>query len=427
MAQRYQTLRGTHDLLPDVIDRWQFVEATARQIFGQYGFDEIRTPVLESTELFVRSVGESTDIVRKEMYSFERGKSALTLRPENTAAVARAFVQHAMGREVASGYPVRLFYAGPMFRYERPQAGRQRQFHQIGAEVLGAAEPLIDAETLKMLDRFLEALGLEERTLALNSLGDGAERAAYRETLRRFVEPRLGDDEELRRLWSDNPLRLFDSKHPRAAELMDGAPTLLETLGSESREHFERVQRLLDGYGLRYRIEPRLVRGLDYYQRTVFEVLSGELGAQNAILGGGRYDGLVGELGGGDVPGFGFAIGLERLLLLMDPQRAPRRRPDVALVPLGEAGFAAAPAMAERLRDGDLSVLMPATTRPMGAQLKRATKAEARFAMFVGEQELAAGRFGLKDLGSGEQVDCSEQEVIERVHAGRRDPVVKRA
>lgn len=288
MSARYQTLRGTRDILPDEAARWRFVESTARDRFARYGYGEIRTPILESTELFARSVGETTDIVRKEMYTFERGSESVTLRPENTASVVRAFLQHALYREVAAGYPAKLYYIGPMFRYERPQAGRQRQFHQIGVEVLGAAEPEADAECLRMLDRFLDALGIGDRALLLNTLGDPEERDAYRETLRAWAAPRLDPGEaELARMLRENPLRLLDSKLDAAREAMEGAPTLLETLSGDSRRHFDAVCAALDAGGIAYAVEPRLVRGLDYYRRTVFEVTSGGLGAQNAILGGG--------------------------------------------------------------------------------------------------------------------------------------------
>lgn len=416
----YKTLRGTRDLLPDDCARWRFVEGTTRALFERYGFGEIRTPIIESTELFVRSVGEGTDIVGKEMYTLDRGDDSITLRPENTAPVARAFVQHAMQREVASGFPVRLYYIGPMFRYERPQAGRQRQFHQIGAEVFGAPEAAVDAETLTMLERLLDALGIGERRLVLNSLGDPAERARYRETLRDWAAPRMpADAPELERVLRDNPLRLFDNKDPRAKEMMQDAPTLLSTLDGESRAHFDAVCAALGDAGVSYAIDERLVRGLDYYRRTVFEVTSSGLGAQNAILGGGRYDGLVESLGGGPTPGFGFAIGMERLISLIDESRIEAHGPDVAIVVLGEEGLVGGRAIAERLRGAGLGVALPTVARPMGAQLKRATRAGARHALFVGADELAADRYGVKQLESGEQVDVDGERLIEHL---RRTP-----
>jgi histidyl-tRNA synthetase len=424
MKTRYQALRGTRDILPGEVERWQFVERIARTVFERYGFREIRTPLIEATELFARSVGESTDIVRKEMYTFERGDDSVTLRPENTASVVRAFVEQAMHRNVAAGFPIRLYYLGPMFRYERPQKGRQRQFSQIGVEVLGADEPLADAETLEMLWSFLRELGVEGTRLVLNSVGDSCCRPAFRQALREWLEPRLETFcEDCRRRYEDNPLRVFDCKVEADQERLREAPTILDLLCADCDAHFAAVRRALDTYGIPYEVDARIVRGLDYYVRTVFEVTSGSLGAQDAVLGGGRYDGLVEALGGPAVPGFGFAIGFERLLMVVPDDRGRATGPDVALVALGAEGFEASVDMARRLRAAGLRVLAPLAERAMGAQLKRADRAGARFALFVGQDELARGRYGLKDLGSGEQTELDEAGVIARCTCseGERD------
>jgi histidyl-tRNA synthetase len=420
MKKRYRSLRGARDILPVEIPRWHFLERVARDVFESYAFSEIRTPIIEYTELFTRSVGESSDIVSKEMYTFTRGDESMTLRPESTASVVRAFVEHSLHRGVAGGYPERLYYIGPMFRHERPQKGRQREFHQIGVEVLGSAEPLADAETIQMIDRFLERLGIVERKLVLSSVGDDACRPAFREALREWLEPRLGNlCDDCNRRYRDNPMRVFDCKVDEDQAQLAGAPTMLEMLCGDCTGHLDAVRSALDDYGVPYEIDPRLVRGLDYYKRTVFEVQSSALGAQNAILGGGRYDGLVAELGGSDVPGFGAAIGMERLVMLLPEDRIGDASVDVALIALGAEGFAASVAMASRLRAAGVSVLSPLTERPMGAQLKRADKARARFAVFVGRDELAAGSFGFKNLRTGEQIALGEQQIVSR--AGETD------
>jgi histidyl-tRNA synthetase len=349
------------------------------------------------------------------MYTFDRGGDSMTLRPENTASVVRAFVEHAMYRNVASGFPERFFYIGPMFRHERPQKGRQRQFHQIGVEVLGSAEPLVDAETIQMVEAFLDELGVGAHELVLGSVGDATCRPGYRAALKEWLEPRLGQlCEDCQRRSEENPLRVFDCKLERDQQLLSAAPVMLEMLCDPCVAHFAEVRRILDRYGIQYRVEPRLVRGLDYYERTVFEVLSDRLGAQNAILGGGRYDGLVEELGGPSIPGLGFAMGIERTILLLPERAGTTPGFDVALVALGREGWEAAVEMARRFREARLSVVMPVVERPMGAQLRRAAKVGARFAIFVGADEIAAGQYGVKDLGSGDQESMDEKGIIAR-------------
>jgi histidyl-tRNA synthetase len=417
MTRSFRALRGTKDVLPADTPRWQHLERTVREVCGRYAFREIRTPLIEATELFARSVGEGSDIVRKEMYRFDAGGESICLRPEATAGVVRAFVEHALHRHVGEGFPARYFYMGPMFRYERPQKGRQRQFHQIGVEVLGAAEPLADAETIQMACALLDELGASERELVLNSVGDAECRPRYRERLRSWLEPRMGDlCEDCRRRNEENPLRVFDCKVERDRAILAAAPALGDCLCDGCRRHLEGVREALARYGLAHRIEPRIVRGLDYYVRTVFEILSPALGAQNAILGGGRYDGLVQELGGPALPGFGFAAGMERLLLVGAEPPAPSAV-DVALIALGGDAVGPVAALAGRLRARGLRCTAPVAERPMGAQVRRASREGARFALFVGDEELRSGRFGLKDLESGAQESLGEEAIASRVKA----------
>nr|MBP9826380.1 histidine--tRNA ligase [Thermoanaerobaculia bacterium] len=324
MAQRFQAPKGTRDILPADSALWAAVEAVARAVFGRYGFREIRTPIFEETELFARGVGESSDIVGKEMYSFvDKGDRNLTLRPENTAAVVRAYVEHGMARQPQ---PVKLFYIGPQFRYERPQKGRYRQFHQIGAELLGGKGAESDAEVLLMLVALLGELGFRDLKVLINTVGDEASRSAYREALVGYLESHREklSDESLRRL-STNPLRILDSKSPQEQELLAGAPQLRDSLTGESRAHFAAVCAALQQFDVAFEVSPRLVRGLDYYTNTVFEIVSEGLGSQNAICGGGAYEGLVEELGGSPTYGVGFAIGEDRLLDVL-PADSPARR-----------------------------------------------------------------------------------------------------
>jgi len=422
MAGRYQVLRGMHDILPEEVGRWQFLEETTRRWFARYGFREIRTPVLEATELFTRTVGQSSDIVGKEMYTIERGDASISLRPENTASVARAFVQHSRHREVASGYPERLYYIDPMFRHEAPQLHRQRQFHQIGVEVLGGEEALIEAETIEMVWSLLRDLQISNTELRLGSVGDSNCRPAYRETLLAWLEPRLSQMcKDCNRRFATNPMRVFDCKVEADRKLLEDAPRMTDSLCAPCREHFDTVRGHLDALEVPYVEDPWMVRGLDYYRRTVFEIVGGDLGAQNAVLGGGRYDGLVKALGGREVPGFGFAMGMERAIALMPDDVVPSAAIDVWVVALGEEGHRASVALSRRLRMAGLSVQMSTVERAMNAQIKRANKVGARFAMFVGKDELAAGRFGLKDLASGDQEELDEAGLIARVKDGHGD------
>ncbi len=407
-----RAVKGTRDLLPPETAVWAAVEDTVRRVFGGYGYGEIRTPILEDTELFVRGVGEASDIVGKEMYTFadKKGRS-LSLRPESTAAVARAFVQHGL-----DGWPspVRLFYVGPHFRYERPQKGRYRQFHQIGAELIGDAGPWSDAELLLMLVRFLGELDFTDLVVRLNTVGDRASRALYADALRGYFEPKrqlLGEDSQ-RRL-ATNPLRILDTKVPGERELLGTAPRLEEFLSPECREHFTALCSMLDEHRVRYLIDERLVRGLDYYTRTVFEIASEDLGAQDAILGGGRYDGLIAELGGAEVPGIGFAIGQDRLIEVLPKRFRERVAPSapVLVVAVGEVSPRIAVELAEELREQGLALVCELSPTGLKPALRRASRLGCRHVLLVGEDEMAANTVTIKDFESGTQSTVARDEV----------------
>jgi len=420
MSKRIQSVKGTRDLLPAQTAIWAGVEEVARRVFGNYGYREIRTPVLEETDLFVRSVGETTDIVGKEMYTFQDRKGrSLTLRPENTASVVRAFVQHGLQTEPL---PVKLFYIGPQFRYERPQKGRYRQFHQIGAELIGDPGPYSDAELILMLVRFLTELGFDDLVVQLNTVGDDQSRAAYRQGLRDYLEPHrqeLGSDSQ-RRL-DTNPLRILDSKSPAERALLEGAPELVDFLTDESRDHFDTVQRILERNGLSYHVEPRLVRGLDYYTSTVFEIVSGGLGAQDAIVGGGRYDGLVEELGGAPLPAIGFAIGQDRLIEVLpdDFARAVTSVAPISVLTAGNVAVDEALAVAEILRGAGLPVSPELGSRSVKAALRRADRSGSRFVVMIGDEEIGAGEVTVKDLQTAEQSRVPRERLVDHLRGMR--------
>ena len=395
------------DLLPAALQRWQAVEVVARGHFQRSGFGEIRTPLLESTDLFCRGIGEATDVVGKEMYSFlDRGERSCTLRPEGTASVVRAAIQHGLLSQGAQ----KLWYAGPMFRYERPQAGRQRQFHQIGVEWLGAESPRSDVEVIALAWDLLQGLGIGGLQLELNSLGSTDDRQAYRDALVAWLEVRVDalDDDSRSRL-SSNPLRILDSKHPSTQALLEDAPTLADALSPASRERFELVQSGLSALGIPYRLNPRLVRGLDYYSHTAFEITSDQLGAQATVCGGGRYDGLVGQLGGPATPAVGWALGMERLLLVLeaaataDPQGAAARLtagavPAAYVVNRGERAAIAALGLARDLRRAELAIDLDNSDAAFGKQFKRADRCGARWALILGDDEVDQGIVRLKRL-----------------------------
>jgi len=418
MSKVIQAIRGMNDILPEHTAVWQHVEDTARDVFQAYGYREIRLPLLEKTELFKRSIGEVTDIVEKEMYTFEdRNGDSLTLRPEGTAGCVRACIQNGLLHNQMQ----RLWYAGPMFRHERPQKGRYRQFHQIGVEAFGMAGPDVDAELIVMTARLWRRLGLHDLRLELNSLGTPQARAGYRDALVTHFEAHRDrlDADSLRRL-NTNPLRILDSKEPRMQALIGEAPQLPEYLDAESRVHFEALCARLDEAGVRYEINPRLVRGLDYYGRTVFEWITDRLGAQGTVCAGGRYDALVEYLGGRATPAVGFAVGLERLIgLLEETGAAPgASNPHVYLVLMGEAAEHRGLALAEELREAvpGLRVQMHCGGGSFKSQFKRADRSGAGLAVVLGDEEVAGGQAGIKPLrGAGEQQTVPQSALAERL------------
>ena len=413
MARDFQAVKGMRDLLPPETALWAAIEALARRIFTTYGFEEIRTPIVEETELFVRSVGESTDIVGKEMYSFEDRKGrSLSLRPESTASVVRSFVQHGMQN---AGLPRKLYYIGPQFRYERPQKGRYRQFHQIGAELLGDPGPESDAEVVLMLSRFLSELGFEGLVVRLNTVGEAESRSNYRRALVAYLMPRSsGLSQDSQRRLKENPLRVLDSKSPQDREMLAGAPILWDSLTTASRQHFDRVQELLTRAGVAFEIDPHLVRGLDYYTRTVFEIVSEDLGAQDAIVGGGRYDDLVSSLGGPDLPAIGFAIGEDRLIEVLPGSFVKQARlpAPIFVIPVGAVPGGEALDVAESLRSGGLHVETELTGRSMKAALKRADRSGARWVLLIGDDEVGSGTVTIRDLNRGEQQQVPRSEIV---------------
>jgi histidyl-tRNA synthetase len=393
-----QAIRGMNDITPQDTPYWQQLENTIRQVLASYGYQEIRFPIVEKTALFKRSIGEVTDIVEKEMYTFsDRNGDSLTLRPEGTAACVRASIQHGL----LHNQQQRLWYMGPMFRHERPQKGRYRQFHQVGVETFGMSGPDVDAELIMMTARFWQQLGLEGLELQLNSLGTQESRAAYRIQLVAFFEEHIDvlDDDSRRRLGS-NPLRILDSKNPALAELIAAAPKLDEYLDDESRQHFVTLCGLLDDAGIAYRVNPCLVRGLDYYSRTVFEWVTDKLGAQGTVCAGGRFDGLVEQLGGKPVAAAGFAMGLERLLELVREQLTPANMPHVYLIVAGEKAQTKGLLLAEMLRNAlpDLRVMTHCGGGSLKSQFKKADKSAAQLALILGDEEVEQGVVGIKVL-----------------------------
>src|SRR3954447_4444258 len=394
-----QPARGTQDLLPDIARRHRRVSETARDAAALYGFAEIATPIFEFTEVFSRPIGEHTDIVSKEMYTFtDRGGEEVTLRPENTAGVVRAVLSNGLTQST----PLKFFYSGPMFRYERPQKGRFRQFHQIGVELIGVAQAQADIEVIALGQRILNALGIADRVvLELNTLGDPESRAAYRDALVGYFSARVSElSEDSRRRLERNPLRILDSKDPGDQRLADEAPDFAEYLNDASREFFTRVRDGLDRLGIAYRLNPRLVRGLDYYTHTAFEFVTTDLGAQGTVIGGGRYDGLVELMGGPKMPGVGWAAGIERLALLIEEPPAALR--PVALVPLGEAAERLALKLAEELREAGLAVDLGYSGN-LARRMRRADRIGARAAVLIGDNELAQEAATLRDFDSGAQ------------------------
>lgn len=415
MVNSFQAIRGMNDILPGESALWQRLEATLRTVLAAYAYREIRLPLVEKTELFARSIGAATDIVEKEMYTFtDRNGDSLTLRPEGTAGCVRACIEHGLLHNQTQ----RLWYAGPMFRYEKPQKGRYRQFHQVGAEAYGMVGPDIDAELICLSARLWRRLGLQQIVLQINSLGSSTARAAYREQLVAYFTARRDalDEDSQRRLHS-NPLRILDSKNPTMQTLIAEAPSLLDHLDPESQSHFEGLKALLDAAGVAYVINPRLVRGLDYYCKTVFEWITDTLGAQGAICAGGRYDGLIEQLGGQAVPGVGFAIGLERLVaMLAANQSAAENPPHAYLIMAGAAAQRQGLTLSERLRDQLPGLRLQAHCGGGGlkAQFRRADHSGARFALILGENEIASGSITIKDLRAttAEQITLPQDQAV---------------
>ncbi len=421
MAQQIQSIRGMHDILPDESGQWHWLERHARDVLERYGYREIRMPIVEKTELFKRSIGEVTDIVEKEMYTFEdRNGDSLSLRPEGTASCVRAGIQHGLFHNQQQ----RLWYQGPMFRHERPQKGRYRQFQQIGVETFGYAGPEIEAELIAMTKRLWDVLGIADVTLELNTLGTPESRKAYREVLVDFYRAHLDQlDDDSRRRLETNPLRILDSKNPQVQALNDNAPSLHDHLDDASKAHFATLCALLDDVGIAYQLNNRLVRGLDYYSHTVFEWTTTALGAQGTVCAGGRYDGLVPQLGGKPTPAAGFAMGVERLLELVRVQGGADAsyRPDAYLVLAGDAAQRRGFALAERLRS-DLPQLKLQVNIGGGsfkAQIKRADKSGAEVALIIADDELAAGTITVKPLRdrTAQQETVPYETVIEKLSA----------
>ena len=397
-----KAVRGVRDILPSETGRWQRVEAAGRATFEAYGYREIRLPLFERTELFARGIGDETDIVKKEMYTFEdRGGDSLTLRPEATAGLVRSYIEHGFQVEPK---PVRLYTAGPMFRYERPQAGRYRQFHQANVEALGEPSPAVDAEVVCMLMDFFRALGLDDRlALHVNSIGDAGDRTGYVARLVEYFTPHSAElCAECQARLGRNPLRVLDCKVPECQPVIEKAPSILDSLSVDAARHFDSVRGYLDAMGQAYTVTPRLVRGLDYYVRTTFEVKTTELGAQDAVAGGGRYDGLVERLGGPADPGIGFAIGLERVVLLLgDAAAGPR--PLALIIPLGDAALQRLMPVARAVRQAGVIAELGYGARKLPRELERANKLGVVYAVIAGDNELAAGEALVREMKTGEQ------------------------
>jgi histidyl-tRNA synthetase len=411
-----KAVKGTRDLLPPSTEVWNRVETAARAVLRAYHYGEIRTPIFEETQLFARGVGADTDIVTKEMYTFDdRDGSSLTLRPENTASVIRAYIEHRLDQRPGVQ---KLYYIGPMFRRERPQKGRYRQFFQIGAEAIGSESPAVDAEVVEMVIEVLKAAGLSGFHLIVNSVGDHNCRPQFierlREELKSVAHLMCGD---CQRRAETNPLRVLDCKVEADQPIIEKLPSILDCLCDDCRAHFDTVRRYLDDRGIEYEVRPRLVRGLDYYMRTTFEVVHGSLGAQNSVLGGGRYDGLAEMLGSKiHSPGIGFSIGEDRLVMSVEGEQPPSTL-DLFIAPLGEPALRRAAVMARDLRRSGLVVELSEGKLKRGMEL--ANKLGARFALIVGDNELAAGRFALKDMSSGEQESLTPDEIAARLAESR--------
>jgi len=426
---KYAAARGTNDILPGETPKWQFVEAKFREICAAYNYREIRTPTFEDTGLFTRSIGETTDIVSKEMYTFtDRGGRSITLRAEGTAPVVRAYVEHSLGADLPLS---KLYYITSVFRYERPQAGRYREHHQLGVEAIGSADAALDAEVISLGMSFLSALGVTGLELKLNSVGCPRCRPAYVEALRGFARPFVKDlCASCQTRYDANPLRMFDCKDPRCRELLSGAPSILDTLDEDCEKHFGDVKRCLEIIGVPFTVDPRLVRGFDYYTKTVFEIVSEKLGAQNAVLGGGRYDNLVEELGGRPTPAAGFGMGEERLLLTLEKLgvELPVDSAVAAFVaPLGDSAKETAVRLLAELRSRGVSAETSYDRRSLKAQMRLAGKLGARFVILLGDDEISRGAAAVKNMETGKQTETPLDKVAEQIQQKvRLAPATKR-
>ena len=411
--------RGTKDILPDTVGGWTYVEQKIRELCDRYGYQEIRTPMFEHTELFHRGIGEGTDVVDKEMYTFtDRGQRSITLRPENTASAVRAYLQNKLYGENSL---TKLFYIGSMFRYDRPQAGRMREFHQFGIEALGEENPAVDAEVIMLAMDFLTSLGLKDLKLSLNSVGCPKCRPIYRKVLQDYFRDKLDTlCDDCKDRFERSPLRILDCKTDADKPFMPAAPKITDCLCDECKDHFHKVQEYLTQAGVEFELDPRLVRGLDYYTKTAFEIKYAPLGAQSAIAGGGRYDGLIEEIGGKPTPAVGFASGLERVLLALEKQELlpeMTKTADAFVVALGESASGPAFKLLTKLRQAGLKANMDYAGRSMKAQMKQANKAKARFALIIGEDEVKESCVMLKDMEKSEQQKVSFDTIIEKLCA----------
>ena len=414
------SIRGTRDILPAEVGRWQRVEGVARDLCARYGYAEVRTPVIEREELFAKGTGESTDIVQKEMYAFtDKGGDRITLRPEATPSMVRSFVEHALEQELPCA---KLYSLGPMFRYERPQKGRYRQFHQLDIEVFGVTDPAVDGEVIEMASALVTELGIEGAELVINSVGCAACRPRFTQALIDALGERVAElCGDCQRRSVTNPLRIFDCKVPADQPIIDQLPHSENFLCDACRGHFAEVRRHLEAYGLAYRVSHRLVRGLDYYTRTTFEILGTSLGAQNALLGGGRYDHLVKQLGGPDRPGIGFAAGLERLVLALPEGAGEMDVADAFVVALGDPSWSAARILARDLRRAGLTTLIDYEGRSSKSQMKRANRSRARHMLILGEDELATNQVTVKTMETGEQQTVARADLVAHLRAVRTD------
>ena len=411
--------RGTKDILPDIVGDWNYVEGEIRELCRRFGYSEIRTPIFEHTELFQRGIGEGTDVVDKEMYTFtDRGERSITLRPENTASAVRAYLQNKL---YAQSNLVKLFYIGSMFRYDRPQAGRMREFHQFGVEALGEANPAVDAEVILLAMNLLEDLGLKDLELSINSVGCPKCRSKYRTMLQDFFRDKLEDlCEDCRSRFERSPLRILDCKKDSDKPYMADAPKITDCLCEECAEHFAKLKELLTSAGISFTHDPRLVRGLDYYTKTAFEIKYPPLGAQSAVAGGGRYDGLIEEMGGNPTPAVGFATGLERLLLALESQNLlpeKNRSVDAYVVALGETAQAEGFKLLNSLRQQGLSAVMDFAGRSMKAQMKQANKLGAKYSVILGEDEISEGVVMLRSMEDSSQAKVPMNQVAEKIKA----------